>query len=196
MPSLIAVCQSPDFTVVGVTATTITVQNNAGAPAACMLFCEWWHTVERVFPSAAGALPTTPVIIGETTRTSVARYVPNEMWFHNNVAANENLAMGCLVSPDFNTWRAPRAGSIVGLVARLDGAIATGTLTVQITKNGALLGAFTLALTVGTIESQAIQAAGIDTFVAGDRLGMWLTSSAGFVPGNLHLNAYFEVEEG
>lgn len=40
------------------------------------------------------------------------------------------------------------------------------------------------------------QAAGIDTFVAGDRLGMWLTSSAGFGPGTLHLNAYFEIEEG
>jgi len=25
---------------------------------------------------------------------------------------------------------------------------------------------------------------------------MWLTSTAGFVPGNLHLNAYFEIEEG
>lgn len=193
---MIAVCQSPDFTVVGYTTTTITVQNNGGAPATCTVFCEYWHTIERVFPNGVGVLPTTPVIVGETTVNSVARYVPNEMWVHNNVSANENLAMACLVSPDFNTWRAPRAGSIVGLVARLDGAIVAGTLTVQVTKNGALLGAFTLSLAVGTVESQAAQAAGVDTYAAGDRLGMWLTSSASFAPGTRHLNAYFEVQEG
>lgn len=134
LPSSIAVCQSPDFTVVGYTTTTITVQNNGSAPATCTVFCEYWHTIERVFPNGAGVLSTTPVIVGETTVNSVARYVPNEMWVHNNVGPNHNLAMTCLVSPDFNTWRAPRAGSIVGLVARLDGAIVGGTMTVQVTK--------------------------------------------------------------
>lgn len=125
-----------------------------------------------------------------------ARYVPNEMWGQNNVAASQtNVALSTLVSQNFDTWRAVRAGSVVGIVARHDLAIVAGTATIKVSKNGAVLGTFVVTLSSGTIESQATQAAGIDTYVAGDLLGMMITTSGTFSPNTGHLEAYPQLQD-
>lgn len=69
-PSIISFdSRSPGFVYVASTSTTVTIQNNNLVPADCTILCEWWHTIERAFPGAPPplVLPTTPVIVGEST---------------------------------------------------------------------------------------------------------------------------------
>lgn len=125
-----------------------------------------------------------------------AQYTPNELWARNNVAASlVDVALNGSVSQNFDTWRAPRAGSIVGMIARFNGAITAGTATVKVTKNGAVVGTFTITLSPGTDESQAIQAPGIDTYVAGDLIGMAISTDGAFAPATLHLEAGLQVRD-
>lgn len=125
-----------------------------------------------------------------------AQYTPNELWARNNVAASlVDQALNCSVSQNFDTWRAPRAGSVVALVARFNGAITAGSAVVTMTKNGVVLGTFDLTLTVGTDEDQVVQAPGIDTYVAGDLLGMAISTSVDFAPNTIHLEAFPQVQD-
>ena len=66
-PSLIAFdVRFPGFSYVASSTTTVTVQNDNVAAADCVLLCEWWHTIERVFPGSPPplVLPVTPIVIG------------------------------------------------------------------------------------------------------------------------------------
>jgi hypothetical protein len=86
-----------------------------------------------------------------------------------------------------------RAGSIVGLSTRLTEAITAGTLTVEVTINGSP--SFALVHTSGT-GSQFTQSAGIDSYAAGDLVGIRITTDAGFLPNTTDLEAYIQVFEG
>lgn len=69
------------------------------------------------------------------------------------------------------------AGSIVGLGVSCDAARTAGSAVFEVTKNGAGTG---LSVTIDGSNTQfhyATQASGTDTFVAGDRLGVTLTST-------------------
>jgi hypothetical protein len=127
---------------------------------------------------------------------SPAQYTPNELWLYNNVAASlVDAALGATVSQNFTTWRAPRAGSIVGMVARFNGAIVAGTATVKVMKNSAVVGALVVTLSPGVSEGQTVQAAGVDTYVAGDLLSMAVTTDGSFAPATLHLEAGLQVQD-
>ena len=135
-----------------------------------------------------GAANTDWELLGAT------RYVPNEMWMQNDVAASQtNVGLQGNVSQLFDTWRAPRAGSIVGLVTRFSEAITAGSVSLHVRVNGA---AGTLVATsVGGTGTQVTQAAGIDTYAAGDLLDIAITTDAGFLPISTDVEAYMEVQE-
>lgn len=122
------------------------------------------------------------------------RYTPNEQWAQNDVAASQtDVALAASVSQLFDTWRAPRAGSIVGLVARFSEAITAGSVTLTVAINGT---PGTLAATlVGGTGAEATQAPGIDSYVAGDELSIVITTTGLFAPVTTDVEAYLEVAE-
>lgn len=129
--------------------------------------------------------------------SSTSRYFPPEQWTQKAVAASQtDVALSAQVSTDYDTWKAVRAGSITGLSTRLTSAVTAGTLTVQVTINGAG-GTLTLAHTSISNASGGIvtQAAGVDTFSAGDLLAIRLTTTVGFTPTTTDLEAYIECED-
>lgn len=120
-----------------------------------------------------------------------------EQWTRARVTANlVNVALSAAVGADFDDLPMIRSGSIVGLATRLTAACAAGTLTATVTKNGV---AQTLAVvtTSGANASggQVTQVAGVDTFVAGDLIGIQLTTSSGWLPVTTNLHAWLEIEE-
>jgi hypothetical protein len=135
-------------------------------------------------------------LIGETnTITVLGIEAMPEIWAQENVAASQtNVPLSAQVSTSFDTIKMIRAGSIVGLGTRLTEAITAGTLTVSITKNGAA-GTLSIVHSTSSLGSALTQAAGIDTYVAGDLIGVQLTTSAGFLPNTTYLEAWLEVLE-
>jgi hypothetical protein len=146
-----------------------------------------------------GPGPLIRVVVQDIIGQAVTTIVPGveampEMWAQENVAASQtNVALSCLVSTNFDTIKMIRAGSIVGLGTRLTQAITAGTLTVVITKNG-VAGTLSIAHTSGT-GSAATQAVGIDTYVAGDLIGIEITTTSGFLPNTTYFEAWLEVLE-
>jgi hypothetical protein len=116
----------------------------------------------------------------------------------NDVAASQsNVDLSALVSTSFDTIKAIRGGSIIGLGTRLTQAITDATansLIVAVTVNGAT-GTLNIAHDSGSNPSggEATQATGIDTFNAGDEIGVELTTLGTFAPTTTDLEAVVEV---
>jgi hypothetical protein len=129
---------------------------------------------------------------------AVSREWLGEKWVQNDVAASQsNVDLSALVSTSFDDIKAIRAGSIVGLGTRLTQAITDATansLIVAVTVNGAT-GTLQISHNSGSNPSggEATQAKGIDTFVAGDLLGVELTTLGSFAPITTDLEAVLEV---
>lgn len=122
------------------------------------------------------------------------RYTPNEMWTQPDVAASQtNVQLETNVSQLFATWRAPRAGSIVGLVTRFSEAITAGSVTLTVRINGT---PGTLAATsVAGTGTQVTQAPGVDTYAAGDLLDIAITTTGAFAPVTTDVEAYLQVQD-
>jgi hypothetical protein len=122
-------------------------------------------------------------------------YALPEVWAYPNVAASLTAVV---VQPQVSGFatavRMARDGSIVGLVAQLSEAITAGQLTINITKNGTPI-TFNAVLTSGT-GAQATQAHGIDNYVAGDLIGVTITTDSGFLPVTTDLEVWVQVSEG
>ena len=78
----------------------------------------------------------------------------------------------------------PYAGSILGITTSLDANITAGTLTVYATKNGTTVVVSSNAATTVRLIS-ATQNKDVDTFVAGDRIGVKWKSTASLAPTTL-----------
>jgi hypothetical protein len=114
-----------------------------------------------------------------------------------SVAASlTNSAMFAQVSTDWDTWKAIRAGSITGLTSRLTAAISAGTLAVTVTINGA---AGTLTINHSSVSNStggiATQSAGVDTYLAGDLIGIQITTNGAWLPLGNDLEAYLELQD-
>jgi hypothetical protein len=135
----------------------------------------------------------------DPTVVTTIREIPSEKWVQNNVAASQsNVDLSALVSTSFDTFKAIRDGSIVGLSTALTEAITDVTadsLIVAVTVNGAT-GTLQISHSSGTNPSggQATQATGIDTFSAGDELGVELTTLGTFAPTTTDLEAAIELQ--
>jgi hypothetical protein len=127
------------------------------------------------------------------------RYSPPEKWTQQNVAASQAAVdLDALVSTSFDTIKAIRAGSIVGLSTRFTAAITDATASsavVTVTINGAA-GTLTIPHSSGVDPTggEVVQAAGVDPFVAGDLLGVEITTLATFAPTTTDLEAWIDVE--
>jgi hypothetical protein len=120
-----------------------------------------------------------------------------EQWAQLSITPSQtNVPLSAQVSTDFDDLKMIRAGSIVGMATRLVSAITAGTLTVTVTKNGAA-GTLSIVHTNGSNASGGVatQASGIDTYVAGDLIGIQLTTDAGFLPLLNNVEAWLEVSE-
>lgn len=117
-----------------------------------------------------------------------------EVWGQNDVAASQtNVVLQPLVSENFPSIRMMRSGSIVGLATQWSEAITAGSVTITITKNGAA-GTLAITSTSGT-GSQSTQGPGIDTYVAGDLIGVQITTNGAFAPVTTDVEAWIEVSE-
>jgi len=125
-------------------------------------------------------------------------YSPPEKWHQENVAADQtDVDLSCLVSVNFDNIKMIRGGSIVGLSTRFSAAITDATAdscVVTVTVNGAS-GTLSLSHSSGTNPSggQATQATGIDTFNAGDLVGIEITTLGTFAPTTTDIEAWLDI---
>ena len=122
-----------------------------------------------------------------------------EKWSQSNVAASQvNVALGTLISINFPTIKAIRAGSIVGISTRFSGAItdATANSCVVTVTIGGVAGTLSVSHAAGGNASggEARQLAGIDTFGAGALIGVQITTLASFLPISTDLEAWLDVQ--
>jgi hypothetical protein len=180
--------------VVTANATNITVTRQAGGPAALDVYVEHWHTIESVTPlvpppgKLVGLVPFVIDPGGGGGGGSDNPFALPQQWIVANLLANTpptpaepNFINGFFGTPD--TLRMIRSGSIVGLGTVVVFGVIAGTLTVKVTKNGAP-GAITIIHTVGGNPQggQVTQVPGIDTYVAGDLIGIQWETDAGYQP--------------
>jgi len=123
------------------------------------------------------------------------RFSPPEQWAQQNVAAAQtNVPLFAQVSTNFDDIPMMRAGSIVGLNARLTEAVTAGTATVRVSVNG-VGGTLAVAMAAASTGGRSTQNAGVDTFVAGDLVGVLITTTGGFTPTTTDVETWLEIEE-
>jgi hypothetical protein len=121
-----------------------------------------------------------------------------EKWGQDNVTASQtDVDLGAKVSTNFNTIKAIRAGSIVGMGTRLSEAITDATedsAVVTVTINGTP-GTLGISHASGTNPSggEAAQGVGVDSYVAGDLLGIQITTLGSFTPTTTDIEAWLEI---
>jgi len=121
-----------------------------------------------------------------------------EKWTQENVAATQtNVDLSAMVSTHFDDIKMIRAGSIVGLGTRFTEAITDAnadSCLVEVTVNG-VEGNLGISHSSGGNASggQATQDPGVDTFSAGDRIGVSITTLGTFAPTTTDVEAWLEV---
>ena len=127
---------------------------------------------------------------------SEVRYALPEQWSQQNVPASQtNVVLSAQVSPFFNEVSAVAQGSLVGIVVRSSQPIVGGTLSVSATINGVPTGLST-GLGGGADDSAAQTTAGTYTYFALDRLGVVITTNAGFLPLTADISVWLQVADG
>jgi hypothetical protein len=135
----------------------------------------------------------------DPTVVTTIREMASEKWVQNNVAAGQAAVdLSALLSTSFDDLKMIRAGSIVGLGTRFSQAITDATANsciVRVAVNG-VAGTLNIVHTSGSNPSggEATQAAGIDTFVAGDRIGVEITTLGSFTPVTTDVEALLELQ--
>lgn len=115
-------------------------------------------------------------------------------WFQDNVAANQAaVALSIGYSTASASRIAVRPGSITGIVVRSNAARTNGTLTVEVTKNGVATGLAAVLDGTNTTVKATTQATGADTFVAGDEIGVTITTDASWAPTTADVRVEVEV---
>ena len=100
-----------------------------------------------------------------------------------NVAANQTaVPLDVLGQAGNQEYVAPYAGSIMGISVGSNLARTAGTLTVDATVNGAATGLQAVLDGVNTQYKATTQAKDTDIFAAGDRIGVVITTTAGWTP--------------
>lgn len=192
------------------TSLTVTKLNETGGPTALTIGAiadgqVGYRTAGTFIGLTRAAIDTTAIHSGDAASGTVGGTFPSsltvnqlvpEVWAVSQVPATQTgVAMSVCVSTLFDSWTAIRAGSIVGLRTKFDTPVTAGTLTLTVAVNGT---AKTLAVasTSGSNASGGVatQAAGTDTFVAGDLISILYTSTNTFTPITLNMEGYLEVK--
>lgn len=185
--------------VVSANTLTVTVTRTISGTDSVDVYVEFWHTIEALVPLPGQLAGLVPFVLDPGAGGVMADRPISlpEQWAQQNVLANQtDVPLSALVSTNFDTIKAIRPGSIIGLGTRLTEAITAGTLTVQVTINGA--GGTLVLMHTNVLNStggEITQATGIDTYVAGDLIGIQFSTTAGFTPITTDLEAWLEVQE-
>lgn len=185
------------FSVTG-DATTVTVTNNGNVADSVDVLCEMWHSIVRAFgtedSSSSQSLSVRPFVPAAGSPQGLTeRFSPPEKWGRDNIGDDTPAtAMSAMVSTKFDIIQMIRAGSIVGMNARLTAALTAGTIAVTVTING-VAGTLSVAGGAGFGNGRSVQASGIDTFAAGDRIGVQFSTGPGAAPVSSDLESWLEL---
>ena len=122
-----------------------------------------------------------------------------DVWTQANIAASQtDVALSRVASASFVEIVAVRDGSIVGLATQITEAITDATadsaiVTVTIDGTPATL-ALSHSSGVNPSGGVATQAPGIDTFTAGQLIGVEITTLASFLPTTADIEALVEIQ--
>lgn len=130
-----------------------------------------------------------------STRVRGTRFTVGPFTATNTAAAQTDAPLSG------NRWVAPRGGSVVGIVGKLNEARTAGTKTFTVFKNTGLAGATgaTIGLTAvidgtNTSSKATTQAPNLDTFVAGDEIFPVQTTDGSWAPTTADDLVWIEVE--
>jgi hypothetical protein len=128
---------------------------------------------------------------------AAGREILPEVWAQNDVPANQAAtAMPASVSQIYDDYQAIRPGSIIGLNVRFNAVLAAGQATAEVTVNGVGTG-FLVNVAAPASSGRATQLSGLDNYVAGDLIGVRLSTNAGFLPADsLDVEVSVEVDTG
>lgn len=135
---------------------------------------------------------------GPIEETENARFEQMGPYRTDNIAAsatNTVMTLGAVDAVAPVSFPAGRAGTIVGIAARSNADLSAGTATFRPSINGTVAG---VAATESAILSDTVQTkVGTFTtpvaFVAGDLLGIMLTTDAGYLPVTADNSAYLLI---
>jgi len=118
-----------------------------------------------------------------------------EKWTLQNVQDSITTVLNGMVSTSFDDINAIRGGSIRGISARFTGALTGGSAILTPTVDGTLVTNLSVTVSSGSTDNEATQAAGLDTFSAGEKIGIKVTTDAGYLPISpaLDLEAWLDV---
>lgn len=135
--------------------------------------------------------------IGVFNIRQAGRFFPPEQWTEKGLVPNiTNRLISAQVSTNWNTWQALRDGSITGLRSRLTLEIAAGQLIVSVAING-ITGALSLIHngSSNSMGGATTQNSGVDSYSAGDLIGIKITTNSLFSPVDNDLEVYIECED-
>jgi len=156
------------------------------------IWFEWFRSKSPIVDNSATSPKLNDAFIVGGFRQTV------DGWTQDNVAANQtNVELTRAVG----RWRAPRAGSVTGVIVTATEARTAGTLTATVFKNTGLAGAAgaTIGLTAvldgtNTSRKATTQLKDTDAFAAGDELYAVVTTDAGWLPTTSDIRIAIEVE--
>jgi hypothetical protein len=136
----------------------------------------------------------------DDTDTDTSRsFIPEQWAAEGAIAASDtNVGMKSQLSTNFDTFVMLRAGSITGLVWRLNGGpITAGTLTVTVRINGATVAVIGVSTSVSNPNGgRQTVATGVVPYVAGDLVDVQYTCDAGLLPtAAMNLEATVEITQ-
>jgi len=118
-----------------------------------------------------------------------------EVWTQNDVPASQAATpLFSNTSQLYDDIQVVRAGSIVGLNVRFTGNLTAGSATATVTING-IPATLSVIVSSGSSSGRSIQVAGIDTLIAGDRIGVQLSTNGSFAPTTLDVDAWLEIQK-
>lgn len=179
-------------------AINVTVTNNQDVPASVDVLAELWHTFERAFgPSGVEDLVPQPFVVnqgGAGGGGSDITYLP-EAWEQMDVPAGQGaVVIPAAVSQLFDEMVMNRTVSILGIRTQLTEPITAGTLTVTVFINGVATAALLVHTSVlNPSGGGAAFAPGVAVALAGQTVGVRITTDAGFLPVSTDISTRVEV---
>jgi hypothetical protein len=192
-----------DLEVTASTTESITIKNNGVDPLSGSILLETWHTLERTFDGVQNVdLPVKPyIVVSASAAAPPAPSIMNpmplpEVWVRENIGSEgpESGAMDPQVSQNFPSVRMIRAGSLVGIRARVINTLQDGELDALTTINGVVIG---LVAHLHSNVDTAVGTAPPGTFPynAGDLIGVNYDATGDLSPTSATMEAWVEVYE-
>lgn len=127
------------------------------------------------------------------------RYLLPATWYRENIAislTDDALDRQGQTASFAKTIKMPRAGSIVAITTRLNTPVTAGTLQVFASVNGSE-SSMSVTSTSGSNASggTSTQAPGTDAYSAGNEIGVFISTDAGFLPITADIEVWIQVEE-